>query len=48
MLPFQLSFVQEADVMGLVLMSLEKYYNDIDKSDMLNIHKNLMVKNKIK
>ena len=44
MLNYQLSFVSEVYLMGLVILSLE---NSIDKSDILNIHKYLMAKNNI-
>ena len=55
MTTFQLNFVQEAYLMDLLLLRFENYlmikylydfsveYNAVDKSDILNIHKYLMV-----
>ena len=59
MLTFQLNFVLEIYLMDLVLLSLQKYlkgneydssvdFNFIDKSDILNIHKYLMIKSNVK
>ena len=58
MLTSQLSFISEAYIMDLVLLSLGKYLQmemcmifqsiTIEKSEILNIHKYLMSKNDVK
>ena len=60
MLTFQLNFVSKVYLMDICatefrevslngnLYDFSVYYNSIDKTDILNIHKYLMTKNKIK